>query len=374
MPEDYRPKTEPHWWQVMWRTLFVAGAALALIIVAIIASNLSSDALASTVIDIFLVLLTIILTGWTTHYFSGRAHKAEQQKIGRISARRVIDLYKEIAGLRDRVRSYGAQDNLTEERFANIITSLTSLAGDVKLTLNDTKELSNLPMDEDDLTLDDQAIEASKFFQSTIKCPSCNEINSVDVGEYQGATKRVACSNCTKYFFVHRRYDRVLFVGGNHKNARSNQLNRTAPVQQKVDAVAANSNVARLVNNHIKLRCPSAQCGQENEYGGIQSRYYFIKRSCFECFTQFTYKLDVGTFEDVRERTPLIVDKPSLFEDEHKRMMTKCTDCGTVIRADRATVNSREQNVLMCFRCGTASILSDGNAVAGDDREDGAAQ
>jgi hypothetical protein len=323
---------------------------LAFLAVAVFASNSTEDFTASAIIDFFVLLSTIVITAAITRHYARKSERADQVRLGRISARRVIDLFQETRSLKHRVDIFRTSDAVTREQFKQVAVSLTSIAGDVKLTLNDVKELAHLDYEEDELVINDLGEDWGRYPQDQIECPSCETPNNVNVRHHASASGVLICIECGHTQHVHRQVDGSLKLGGRPLHAR--EKSDTAR-QTSTELVTCNTSVGRI---SVSLKCPNPECGSPASFDNIPDDFRFICRTCFECYTRYRYILSTQSFYPIEKREPMKLTDGEVILNENSAHFN-CTECGTRVPLNAARTNSREKRLVQCFKCGTARLV-----------------
>jgi hypothetical protein len=333
-------------------------------------ANNSTDPKFKTFVDIAAILYTAFISFVLARNVTTESYHREAARLGRIAARRIIELHKKMGTLASSIKGFDVSDQLTREHYSHIINNLTSFRGDVRLTLNDTKEMASLPMDEDDLSIEEDSVDISLVYQNKIRCPTCHTENTVDVPNHSGGTKTVTCTSCSTRFLCHRRYDGILFIGNQGQAIRPRP--EVIPLPATPDAAVSRGPLVAGVTTQplrtpwyrrseqiqvpaqrfssVTLDCP--RCSHQSDFR-YPSNFSYIKRGCVECFTTFTYHVDTQKFADISSEPPPLIHNPTRF--------IPCHGCGTSVRTDNPFTNSRGQKIVMCFKCGYLTIAGPGN-------------
>ena len=125
---------------------FTACAGITLIfLIFFYISSISADPKFRMFVDMAAVLYTafisfvIALNVTEENYHQGAA------RFGRTAARHIIEIHKKLSALGNSVKIARFDDPITREHYAHITNVITSIRGDVRLALNDTKKWPDYP-------------------------------------------------------------------------------------------------------------------------------------------------------------------------------------------------------------------------------------
>jgi hypothetical protein len=340
-------------WPLSSTAVAVASATVFVMFVgfALVWANLSADSVASAIIQTFVFLATTYISWIISRHFAKEQKEAESRRLGLVAGRRVIELYKNVQSLLSKTLVYRDPNSLSQERFVHIANRLEEISLSIRSTLADVKSIAEIGIDDDE-ELGIPAEHDIHGLSNFVACPYCHAKNYVSTPNHSGATQEMSCIECKEFFITHRHQDRSVFARPRirKKTALSTASAGDAPlgsiVHIKRDVPAAGPTSV----SHLKLNCP--KCSVENEYG-YRKGFTYLKRSCFECFTRFKYNFEPPTFELLESRDPEVLHEA--FEGPFYAYIN-CTECTQKVRTDRPTLNSKRQQVVQCFRCGTGHI------------------